>query len=288
MQRALRSIASLRSMTAEQRVWLITGTSSGLGKCLVASALGRGDLVIATVRRREDFSLTDVDTSRLHVLVLDVTEPEDDVRRKLDDAWNVWGRIDVLVNNAGYVSQCLVEEGGCVASFCVTNAVLPHMRSRKSGLIVFIGSRAVWQADISTAAFYIASKAAIHTFSETLASEVSQFGIRVLLAVPGGFRTSQDKQTYTQNTHVVEYDGFREQILTSMEEYWRHGAKGDPKKAMEALTDVVRSEGKAEGREVPPLLPLGSATYTQAKLHCERLSDNVSKWEAIGKDLDCD
>ncbi|KAH9838029.1 uncharacterized protein C8Q71DRAFT_755728 [Rhodofomes roseus] len=286
-------------MTAEQRVWLITGTSSGLGKCLVASALGRGDLVIATVRRREDFSLTDVDTSRLHVLVLDVTEPEDDVRRKLDDAWNVWGRIDVLVNNAGYVSQCLVEEGGLSAATAqfnvnffgvlkVTNAVLPHMRSRKSGLIVFIGSRAVWQADISTAAFYIASKAAIHTFSETLASEVGQFGIRVLLAVPGSFRTSQDKQTYTQNTHVVEYDGFREQILTSMEEYWRHGAKGDPKKAMEALMDVVRSEGNAEGREVPPLLPLGSATYTQAKLHCERLSDNVSKWEAIGKDLDCD
>ncbi|KAH9923889.1 uncharacterized protein B0H18DRAFT_451601 [Fomitopsis serialis] len=283
---------------AEQKVWLITGTSSGLGKSLVASALGRGDLVIATVRRREDFSLSDADASRVHVLLLDVTVPEDSVRQKIAEAWNVWGRIDVLVNNAGYVSQCLLEEGGLSAAMKqfdvnffgvlkVTNAILPHMRARKSGLVVFVGSRAVWQANIPTAGLYIASKAAIHTYSETLAAEVGQFGIRVLLAVPGGFRTTQDKQLYTQNVPLEEYNEFRDNILNFLANYWSR-AQGDPAKAMEVLTDVVRGEGKAKDLELPPLLLLGDATYTQARVYSETLLENASKWEGIGKNLNFD
>ena len=93
---------------------ILPGTSTGFGRCLVASVLARGDAVIATVRRVEDFTLTDIDHSRLHLITLDVTELEESIRQKLDSAWDVWGRIDVLVNNAGYVTKCLIEEAGSV------------------------------------------------------------------------------------------------------------------------------------------------------------------------------
>ena len=88
------------------------GTSTGFGRCLVASVLARGDLVIATVRQLEDFSAVSVDSSRLRVIVLDVKDSEEKIHQKLDAAWDFWGRIDVLVNNAGYVSKCLIEEAG--------------------------------------------------------------------------------------------------------------------------------------------------------------------------------
>ena len=95
---------------------LRTGTSSGLGRCLVQSILRRGDYAIATVRRRkgslDDLAVTDEQRERLSVIFLDVTNSEQDIRKVVDDAWAVRGRIDVLVNNAGHSAKALMEEGG--------------------------------------------------------------------------------------------------------------------------------------------------------------------------------
>ncbi|KZT05762.1 NAD-P-binding protein [Laetiporus sulphureus 93-53] len=280
----------------EQKVWFITGTSSGLGKCLVSSALQRGDYVIATGRHMQDFS-ADRTNPRLHVMELDVTESEETIKRNMNNALAVWGRIDILVNNAGYGSKCMIEEGGSTAALAqfqtnffgvlnVTNAILPHMRSRKAGTVVLVGSRSIWQANVPTAGFYIASKAAIHAISETLSAELAPFGIRVLLVAPGGFRTnSNDKIPYSMNHHVEDYDGFRESILEKLKDYWKH-VKGDPAKAMEVLVDVLRGEGRAEGRGLPSHLLLGNPTYDNAKAYSERLSQTMKAWEDIAMDLD--
>ena len=88
------------------------GTSTGFGRQLVVSALSRGDRVIATVRKVEDFTVKNVDKSRLHVITLDVTDSEDNIRAKVAAAVGIWGRIDVLVNNAGYGVKTIIEEGG--------------------------------------------------------------------------------------------------------------------------------------------------------------------------------
>ncbi|KZS99901.1 NAD(P)-binding protein [Laetiporus sulphureus 93-53] len=286
-------------MPTKQNVWFITGTSGGLGLHLVISALARGDHVVATVRHLADFSLPDADKSRLHVIELDVTEGEESLKTKVEKAIAIWGRIDILVNNAGYVSKCMVEEGGSAAALAqfqvnffgtldVTNAVLPHMRSRKAGTIVFIGSRTVWHAHVPTAGFYIASKAAIHSISETLAAELAPFGIRVILAAPGEFRTEgNNKAVYSMNHHVGDYDGVRELVHEKLKERFTQ-AKGDPAKAMDFLVDVVRGEGKAEGRPLPPRLLLGAPTYEAARAYCERLTESMDAWEDVATSLDFD
>ncbi|KAH9923887.1 uncharacterized protein B0H18DRAFT_451691 [Fomitopsis serialis] len=170
-------------------IWLVTGTSSGLGKCLVTSVLSRGDCVVATVRKPsslDDLALTEEQKGRLRVLILDITDSEENIRKLIGEAWVVWGRVDILVNNAGRAStKALMEEGGLelmraeyetnvFGTMKVTNAVLPHMRQRKSGLIVFLGSRVVWQANTPVASSYISSKAAIHGTSPSAFSTPAQ------------------------------------------------------------------------------------------------------------------
>ncbi|TFY67217.1 hypothetical protein EVJ58_g1766 [Rhodofomes roseus] len=146
--------------------------------------------------------------------MLDVTDSEENIGKVVDEAWAVWGRIDVLVNNAGRGSNAVLEEGG---------------------------QSIVWQANIPIDSSYLATKAAIHAISESLAVEVAQFGIHVLLAIPGGSRTSQLNTPYTMNHHFADYDGYREDSLREMHEHWNH-AQGDPTKAMDVLVDVVKRE----------------------------------------------
>lgn len=212
-------------MPPDSKIWLITGTSSGLGLALVRRVLARGDRVIATARARAALeggqgqegqegqegrfaepllSLSDEwgtrGEDRLRLLELDVSAPFAEVQRQAEAAIAFWGRVDVLVNNAGTVgrefgpSEELGLEG-MAAPFevnffgvvKVTNAFLPHMRSRGDGTIVIIGSRSVYFNEFPGVAAYAASKAAVHSYSETLSVELAPLNIRVLLVVPGAF-----------------------------------------------------------------------------------------------------
>ena len=160
------------------------GTSSGFGKELVASVLARGDRVIATARSIEKikafWALPGASPSRLALLRLDVADSAESIQRTMDHALTLFGRIDVVVNNAGLGMKAVLEEGGCVSLLPppsptqfptdprarvdrslaamqqfqtnvfgvlnVTNAVLPHMRERQSGTVVIVGSRTGWHA----------------------------------------------------------------------------------------------------------------------------------------------
>ncbi|KAI0728966.1 NAD-P-binding protein [Fomitopsis betulina] len=235
-----------------QKVWCVLSchwscTSSGFGKRLVHAVLTRGDYAIATVRVREDFPLETVDGAarpRLHIVELDVTDVEASNRTKVDNTVRVWGCVDVLVNNAGTTPKSLLEEGRSTMALAQFNTnvthVLPHMRDRRSGLVIFFGSRSVWKPD------------AVVPYSETLAADVSRFNVKVLLVAPGHFRT--------EKLHLGPYE------LEQFNKLW-HKAKGDTDRAVEVIVDVARGEGVAAGRELPFWLLLGNATYLNAHAH---------------------
>ncbi|KAF8630267.1 hypothetical protein AX17_005453 [Amanita inopinata Kibby_2008] len=279
-------------------VWLITGTSSGLGHSLVESVLARGDLVIATARSLEkiqNFPSTD----RLRRLQLNVDDSPEVIRARIDEAVGYWGRIDVLVNNAGIGIKGVFEEGGSDAAMKqyrtnvfglinVTTATLPHMRAARSGTVVMIGSRSCWQPTVPQSGFYTSSKAAVHTFSETLSVEVAQFNIRILIVEPGGFLTAgMFALPFYRENPISDYEPMRT-ASTGAYRSLSGSFKGDPKKAMELIVDVVRGEGKAQGRPWPLYLFLGNEAYDSVRDKCRQILDTLDAWQDVGKNLNFD
>ncbi|CAL1699310.1 unnamed protein product [Somion occarium] len=268
--------------------------SSGFGRRLVNSAVARGDKVIATSRSIE--GLEDLSSlSNVRVLQLDVTEGPDIIKQKIDAAVTFFGRIDVLVNNAGIAVKASVEEGGSkdfmdqiqtnvIGLLDVTSAVLPHMRARQSGTIVVIGSRSSWFSENQFTGHYSASKAAVRVLGETLAVEVAPFSIRVLIAEPGPFRT-EGMLSLPMSTHnnIPEYDEARER--TDQQVKWFDGKQpNDPVKAMEILVDVVRGEGRAAGKPWPLYLPLSIEAEEAIRNKCKVLLNVVDEWKDVIRD----
>ncbi|KAL5499091.1 hypothetical protein ACEPAH_1609 [Sanghuangporus vaninii] len=191
------------SGSCESLVWVITGTSSGLGSALVQVTLARGDRVVATARNIESirhFTSDPKTAERVLIASLDVTAPFADIRSLANEVVGKWGRIDVLVNNAGVGMLGITEEVGVegykkqldtnfFGPLNVTNAFLPFMRARRRGAIVFVGSRSSWRAHVPMYGTYASSKAALTAMAESLAVEVAPLGIKVLNVLPGGMRT---------------------------------------------------------------------------------------------------
>ncbi|THH29870.1 hypothetical protein EUX98_g4307 [Antrodiella citrinella] len=287
----------------QPKVWLVTGTSSGFGKRLVASILARGDRVIATARSIEKmkslYTLSGASRTRLYLLRLDITDNVETIQKVVSEALSVWGRIDVLVNNAGYGVKSVIEEGGSLAALTqfqtnvfgvinTTNAVIPQMRERRSGTIVIIGSRSGWTPAMPPVGFYAASKAAVHAIGETYSTELAPFGIRVMVVAPGSFRTENVlKQPMTIHNHIPEYDGLRAAAADKFAAV-AGNEKGDPVKAMELLVDVVRGEGRAYGREWPLWLFMGKDCYRDVRSKCEKVLQTLDTWEDLAMDLEFD
>ncbi|TFK50503.1 NAD(P)-binding protein [Heliocybe sulcata] len=285
------------------KVWFITGTSSGFGKRMVRDALSRGDKVIATARNVTN--LEDLDAKypnsqdRLRFLQLDVTCPFDSIKGTVEEAVAIWGRIDVLVNNAGIGLPALTAEMGdthlrqqfepnVFGLAKVNTAVLPHMHERGSGTIVMIGSRSAWKTDVMGIGAYAASKAAVHAYSETMAHELKSLNIRVLIVEPGAFRTeSIFAYPWTSPIHSPALDDLREQGLA----FWRTipgKQPGDPDKASKAIVDVVRGEGPATGKEMPLWLVLGKDAETNIRDKAQRVLANLDEWTEVVRGTDVD
>ncbi|KAF5370907.1 hypothetical protein D9615_009800 [Tricholomella constricta] len=275
-----------------------TGTSSGFGRRLVTSALRRGDRVIATARTSEKLEALAASCDpkvrhNLHTLQLDVTEGEAALRAKTDEAAAVWGQIDVLVNNAGVGYHSILEEGGSAhlrkqfepnvfGMVDMTVAALPHLRASKDALMVILGSRSGWRT-IPGIGPYAASKAAVHSLTETLSAELAQFNIRVLLVAPGSFRTEGIyAQAFNTQNPIAAYDAMR-QTSASRNQAVAGNEKGDPDKAMEAVIDVVRGEGVAKGRTWPGYLVLGEDAEHDVRAQCNKILKALDEW----KDVSC-
>lgn len=269
------------------KVYFITGTSSGFGHALAEAALKRGDTVVLTARKPEAVAaLVQQYPERALALRLDVTKPEE-VRAAVSKALEKFGRIDVLVNNAGFGSLGALEEFSdeqlrsqfevnFFGAVDVTRAVLPAMRTQRSGHILNITSIG---GLVSARGFslYSATKFALEGVAEGLADEVSEFGIKVTIVEPGAFRTefAGDKNLAPANP-LPEYDS----ILQPMRDYLLGGAgkqAGDPKKAAQAIIQAIEAEN-------PPLrLILGADAYGMLEPRMERFHSEAEAWRPVGE-----
>lgn len=271
------------------RVWFITGASSGFGRAIAQEALRRGDAVVATARRPAalaDLAATAPD--RVLVAELDVTRA-DQTSAAVAAAIQRFGRIDALVNNAGFSIIGAVEETseaelratlelmffGAVAT---TRAVLPHLRARRSGTIVQITS----VGGLTTApgfGAYCAAKHALEGLSECLALEVEPLGIRVLIVEPGAFRTSLFGAAFRRMPALDVYASTVGALRSWVDS--ADGAQpGDPAKAARAVVDAVR---EAAGADLPLRLPLGGDAVDQMRLKLASVARDVDRSEAVAR-----
>ncbi|KAI0318909.1 NAD-P-binding protein [Amylostereum chailletii] len=289
-----------------QTVWLVTGAATGLGLAQALRALARGDRVIATARNTKRFdpvlaSLSDAERSRIHVLQLDVTAPFEEIQEVTKAAIARWGRVDVLVNNAGVnlglgpseelggEQMMRVMQTNYAGVINVTNALLPHMRARKSGTVIIVGSRSAYRNEIPSVAAYAASKAAVHSYGETLATEVRPWNIRVTIVAPGTFDTSMNLPSIASGTRIPDYDDTRKALAQMFRMLEDKPRKGDPMKCTDVVVDLVHGVGRAAGKEHWPLwLALGEDAISDVRARAEKLMRTVDEWESAGVGLELD
>jgi NAD(P)-dependent dehydrogenase (short-subunit alcohol dehydrogenase family) len=198
------------------KVWFITGTSKGFGRIWAAAALARGDRVAATARDVKTLSpLTERYGDKVAAMTLDVTDKRA-VDSSIAEAHKRFGRLDVVVNNAGYGLFGAIEEineaearaqieTNLFGALWVTQAALPFMRAQKSGHIIQVSSIGGVNA-FPTVGLYHASKWGLEGFSQSLASEVAEFGIKVTLVEPGGYATDWGGPSAVRARQMPEYD----------------------------------------------------------------------------------
>ncbi|MFG1964027.1 SDR family oxidoreductase [Nonomuraea sp. NPDC049028] len=268
--------------TASSRTWFITGASRGLGRAFAVAALERGDQVVAAARTitRQDFD--DRHGDRLLTLVLDVTD-RDAVFAAVHTAVEHFGRLDIVVNNAGTMSSGMIEEFteaearaqlevNLFGAMWVCQAVLPHLRGQGSGHIVQISSIAALGGFPSTG-MYSASKFALEGMSEALAMEAAPFGVKVTLVQPGGYWT--DLYTSMTTTSPLEEYG---PLRAELEKQWAEGSiDSEPRLAAEALLKLVDSE------DPPQRLLLGSMVYDLAFDISRRRMATWAAWEQVSR-----
>ncbi|MFE6922486.1 SDR family NAD(P)-dependent oxidoreductase [Nocardia sp. NPDC057663] len=202
------------------RTWFITGANRGLGRAFTVAALAAGDTVVATAR--DPHTMSDLADARLTVLPLDVRD-RDQVFATVAKAFDVTGRIDVLVNNAGYGLVGALEEltetqirdqmdTNFYGALWVSQAALPYLRAQASGHIVQISTVGA-VGSLPLFSMYNASKWALEGFSASLADELRPFGIKVTLAQMGGFDTDWAKSSMKFADGIPAYSAVREAIL---------------------------------------------------------------------------
>ncbi|MEZ4334328.1 MAG: oxidoreductase [Myxococcota bacterium] len=268
----------------EDKVWLITGCSSGMGKAFAIAALRAGYRVVATARdpgTLEDVVATRPD--RALALALDVTDKAQ-IGRVVERTLAEYGRIDVLVNNAAYGYLAAIEEGDEAdvramfetnfwGTLAMTRAVLPCMRRQRSGHIVNNSSQAGLMSKPGTG-YYSTTKWAVEALTEALVEEVEPFGIRVTALEPGPFRTDWAGRSMKRSkTTMPDYAAVhaRAQMIADMD-----GTQpGDPRGAAAALVEVVRSP------DPPRQLLMGKIVLDTYRAKLDGIRAALDRWEDL-------
>ncbi|KAI1806783.1 NAD(P)-binding protein [Daldinia bambusicola] len=248
------------------RVWLITGTSSGFGLELAKVVAARGDRVLAATRNPSKMA----PLPGVTVVRLDHNEPLEQIQAAIAEILKIYQTIDVVVNNAAYVQAGTVEgatpeetlrqfQANLFGPINVYRAVLPHMRAKRSGTLVTIGSMSTWYTS-PTFNLYNATKAALRRLTLGLAEEVRPFGIRHCLVEPGLFRTELMNQTTNFAGVSADIPDYADLVsAVNAKAVAIHGKQlGDTAKGASIIYDIVTSTGVAASREFPSFVPLGS------------------------------
>ncbi|WP_424963845.1 oxidoreductase [Ekhidna sp.] len=273
-----------------KRVWLITGCSTGFGRELVKIVTEKGEIAIGTVRKREQIEeLEAINPDLVKGVILDVQKQET-IDQTAQIIEKEYGRLDVLVNNAGYGTLGPIEETseeeiqrqfdvnvfGCIR---MMKLALPFMRKQRSGNILNITSIAGLNG-FPGVGIYNGSKFALEGIGEALAAETKHIGIKVTNIEPGPFRTDWAGRSATYNeATIAEYNETATKNMESIREVSGNQI-GDPVRAAKAMYEVTTLD------EPPVHLPLGRPAYKRVGIRLEEFKEEVEKYQYLGKPTD--
>jgi NAD(P)-dependent dehydrogenase (short-subunit alcohol dehydrogenase family) len=272
-----------------KQVWFITGSSRGFGRALVRAALTAGDVVAATARRPEQLAeLVDAHGDNILPLALDVTNVPA-CAAAIEATRERFGRVDVIVNNAGYANVAPIETGddddfraqfetNFWGVYNVSKAAIPVLRAQGGGLIMQFSSTGGRVGGSAGIASYQAAKFAIDGFSRVLQTETAAFGIKVLVVEPSGFATDWAGSSMTVGDIPMAYAD----TVGAMNRIRQSDAitAGDPVRAAEILVQMSRRS------DIPYHLPLGVNAVEGSIRQDERLLAEDRKWSAVGRSAD--
>ncbi|MDB5052149.1 MAG: short-chain dehydrogenase/reductase [Bacilli bacterium] len=275
------------------KIWFVTGASKGMGLTLVKMLLKRGYKVAATSRTVEDLQQAVGGHTDFLPLQMNLSD-ENDVKKALSATIERFGRLDVVVNNAGYGQVGPFEEipdavarqnfeVNVFGTFNVVRQALPQLRKQRSGHIINFSSTAGFYG-FGGSAIYAATKFAVDGMSEALAQDVLPFGIHVTAVKPGYFRTNflSPGSLSTSTTNLIEdYASLREAQESGLKQYDQN-QPGNPEKGMDVLIQVAESEH-------PPLhLFLGKDAFEVANNKIESVQKDLAAWEVLATSTDFD
>ncbi|MEV4347274.1 SDR family NAD(P)-dependent oxidoreductase [Actinoplanes sp. NPDC049596] len=265
------------------RVWFITGASKGLGRAYTEAALAAGDRVVAAARDVGPLDdLAGAHPERLVRLTLDVTDRAA-VFSAVGKAVNAFGRLDVVLNNAGAMLLGMVEEAteeqiraqfdvNFFGAVWVAQAVIPHLRAQGSGHLLQVTTMGTGGGVASTG-FYTAGKSALDALSQALAMEVAPFGVKVTIVQPGGYGTELFTSGTTTTEPRPEYEALRAQLA----EMWGEDAGPDPSTAAPVVMELV------DLPEPPLRLIVGSASYDMVRQMDQARAAEYQAWESLSR-----
>ncbi|HEY4104841.1 MAG TPA: SDR family oxidoreductase [Polyangiaceae bacterium] len=265
------------------KVWFITGTSRGFGREWAIAALERGDKVVATARKVDTLKdLADKYGDAILPLELDVTN-RSAVTAAVDQGYEHFASLDIVINNAGYGLFGMVEEiteeqaraqmeTNFFGALWVTQAALPHLRAQKSGHVIQVSSIGGITA-FPGLGLYHASKWALEGFSQALAQEVRTFGINVTLIEPGGYETDWGGSSAAHTTELPAYEALRSAVSNARKA--AASRRGDPAATRQAILEIVDAER-------PPLrVFFGEAPLGMAKSDYENRLKTWEEWQRV-------
>src|SRR5580700_715478 len=273
-----------------KQVWFVTGSSRGFGRALVRAALEADDLVAATARRPEQLaSLVAEYGDSIHRIALDVTDPAA-VASAIAEARGRFGRLDVIVNNAGYANVAPIEtsddqdfraqfETNFWGVYNVSKAAIPVLREQASGLIMQFSSTGGRVGGSPGIASYQAAKFAIDGFSRVLQAEMAPFGVKVIIVEPSGFKTDWAGSSMIVRDIPEAYAASVGAVNTRLRQN-PSGPAGDPVRAAEILVKV------AKRRDIPYHLPLGVLAAENSIRLDEQLLGDDRKWRDVSRSAD--
>ncbi|KAF7554058.1 hypothetical protein G7Z17_g3154 [Cylindrodendrum hubeiense] len=287
-----------------QLIWLVTATTSGLGAALVEELVARGDKVIATGRAAVT-RLGHLKSDNVAVINLDVTAPRSEIDAQVKEAWEVWGRIDVLMNNAGVSAPKSIEEAdddfvtnifnvNVFGTLHVTQSILPYFRAQRSGTIAFTGAGVGW-GPLPFLSHYAASKAALDIFVEGLAKEVQPFNIRCVIFEPGGFvsqlgmpREGSDDGFGKYQPAIADYTPLFDDTMKAFATDIGPSIPGDINKLSQRIADCVQGKGLFAGQSWAVRVILGSDALALIQQKCREQLKLANDGEAISLSTDRD
>jgi NAD(P)-dependent dehydrogenase (short-subunit alcohol dehydrogenase family) len=271
------------------KVWFITGSSRGLGSAVAQAAAAAGDRVVATARRPEQLAgLVEAYPDRVRAVALDVTDPRAS-RAAVEAAVGAFGRLDVVVNNAGYANISSIEdvpdedfraqfETNFFGLVNVTRAALPVLRGQRGGRFIQFSSIGGRKGSPGLSA-YQSAKFAVEGFSEVLALETRPFGVRVTIVEPGGFRTDWAGSSMRVDAIQADYDQTVGAFHRQLREH-ADAVRGDPARAARAILTL------ADMPEPPLRLLLGTdALFLAHMIAAERAAEDA-KWRPLSASTD--